>query len=302
MAKVQKPVFIVGCGRSGTTMLFDLLSKHPEFIRTNGYPDGEDHGGWIEHGKCVMAGIGNHHNSKFGNGINGFQYCLHMTKEDVTEDIIHDMNDYYLNEILCGDINKRVLNKQPHLSNKLDYVLDIFPDAKIIHIIRDCESMVASWKAIMDDISSLLVYFPKDEEFPCLWLMEKPEDATAKGLIDKHSQFYPGGGEKLFIDYWNRTNEGILKQMAGREEQLLTVRYEDLISQPYEVVEKLIGFSELSEFDFSFEHFQPDTAKKHTHLMSNELRLAVLEGSKPVREHFGYVDFGSELAWSLYKP
>lgn len=23
------------------------------------YPDGEDHEGWIEHGKCKMAGIGN---------------------------------------------------------------------------------------------------------------------------------------------------------------------------------------------------------------------------------------------------
>jgi hypothetical protein len=300
--KIHKPVFIVGCGRSGTTMLFDLLSKHPEFIRTNGYPDGEDHDGWIKHGSCVMAGIGNPYNPKFGNGINGFQYCLHMTKEDVTEGIIHDMHDYYLNEVLCGNINKRVLNKQPHLSNKLDYVLDIFPDAKIIHIIRDCEPMVASWKAVMDHVSSLLVYFPKDEEFPCLWLMQNPEDSVAKSLIDKHPQFYPGGGEKLFIDYWNKVNQGILKQMIGRENQLLSIRYEDLIKHPLRVTNKLISFCELPDFSFNFDHFQQDTAKKHSHRMSAELSQSVLTLSNSVRKHFGYVASSSKLAWSLYQP
>ena len=41
----QLPIFIFGCGRSGTTFLFDLLAQHPLIARTTGYPDGEDHKG-----------------------------------------------------------------------------------------------------------------------------------------------------------------------------------------------------------------------------------------------------------------
>ena len=154
--RVNKPVFIVGCGRSGTTMLFDLLSNHPELARTTGYPDGEDHEGWLKHGKCVMAGIGNPAHVQFGNGINGYQYCLHMTREDATDEIVNNMHRYYFEEVLCGDTKKKVLNKPPHLSNKLDYLLGIFPDAKIVHIIRDCGPVVASWVAIMDQVPSLM--------------------------------------------------------------------------------------------------------------------------------------------------
>jgi hypothetical protein len=48
--QVRKPVFLVGCGRSGTTPLFDILSQHPTLQRTEGYPDGEDHDGWAPTG------------------------------------------------------------------------------------------------------------------------------------------------------------------------------------------------------------------------------------------------------------
>jgi len=81
---VNKPIFVIGCGRSGTTLLFNLISSHPDVAQTKGYPDGEDHLGWVEHGDCVMAGMGNVNSPMFENGINGFHYCLHMTAKDVS--------------------------------------------------------------------------------------------------------------------------------------------------------------------------------------------------------------------------
>lgn len=299
--KIQKPVFIVGCGRSGTTMLFDLLSTHPDLMRTNGYPDGEDHDGWITHGKCVMAGIGNSRNSKYGSGINGFQYCLHMTQADVTPEIVAGMHAYYLDEVLRGNTDKRVLNKQPHLSNKLDYVLGIFPDAKIIHIIRDCEPTVASLIAVMDEHPSLMTYLPSDEAYPCLWLMQKPDEPVAISRVNRHSRFYPGGGTAMLAEYWSKVNEGVVKQMVNSKDQLLTVRYEDLIAQPQTVTEKLMTFCELPAFDFSFEHFQRDTAKKHTHRINPVSLPSIRSLSQSVREQFGYVA-AAEQAWSLYLP
>ena len=301
---VNKPIFIIGCGRSGTTLLFDIFSEHPDLARTNGYPDGEDHQGWIKHGKCVMAGIGNVHHSQYGNGINGQQYCLHMTKEDVTEDIVRDMHEYYWKDVLGENKHKRVINKQPHLSNKLEYLLGIFPDAKIIHIVRDCEPMVASWLAVMDDHPSLVVYWPKDEGFPCFWLMPKPESPVALTRIDRHTQFYPGGGSKLWIDYWCKVNSGVEKQMQDKDSQLIAIRYEDLVTQPRNILDRVTSFCELPSFEFEIDHLQQNTAQKHTRRMTSDLQESIAAQGKSVRQMFGYESGGatSPLAKSLYLP
>lgn len=287
-SQVCKPIFVVGCGRSGTTLLFDILSQHHSLARTTGYPDGEDHDGWIKHGQCVMAGIGNVHHSKYGDGISGFQYCLHMNHADVTEEIIRNMHDYYWEDVLKKNKKFRVINKQPHLSNKLNYVLGIFPDAKIVHIVRDCEPMVASWLAVMDDHPSLVVYWPWEEDYPCLWLMPKPKDPVALASLGRHSSFFPGGGAKLFIDYWNKVNSGIPRQMIGRESQLITIRYEDLVSYPEKILNEIISFCELPAFNFAVDDLQPNTAQKHTHRMTSELQKAIYKQSNKVRQMFAY--------------
>lgn len=301
--KVQQPIFIVGCGRSGTTLLFDILSAHPGLARTTGYPDGEDHEGWIKYGRCVMAGIGNIHHSKYGNGINGQQFCLHMTKSDVTEEMVAGMHSYYWRDVLKKNRKVRVINKQPHLSNKLDYVLSIFPDAKILHITRDCEPMVASWLAVMDDHPSLVIYWPREEQYPCLWLMPKSEDAVALERIRRHPAFYPGGGAELFIDYWNKVNQGISQQMIGRESQLLSIRYEDLVSQPQKILDKIVQFCELDSFSFDVDHLQPNTAQKHSHRVTPELQAVIARQSSPVRQMLGYEASDSiQMAPCLYLP
>lgn len=286
---VTKPVFIVGCGRSGTGMLFDLLSQHPQLIKTTGYPSGEDHEGWIEHGGCVMAGIGEGTTStKYGTGINGYHACLHMTAQDATVDIVMSMHDYYWNHVLKHAAGKRVINKCPHNSNKLDYMLGIFPDAKIIHIVRDCEPTVLSWLAVMQHHPNLVVYWP-EEKFPCLWLLPKPNSASELRRLDHHPRFFPGGGAGLFIDYWRQVNMGISEQMNDRGDQLKMVRYEDLVAQPDSVLNDLAKFCELPHFDFSFSHIVPDTSEKHTKLMTPELKVAIQKEAQEARRHFGYV-------------
>ena len=269
--KVSQPVFIVGCGRSGTTLLFTLLSQHPKLVPTQGYPDGEHHEGWIKHGRCVMAGIGNVHHEKYGSGINGQQYCLHMSAEHASAEIVRAMHSYYERDVLGLSIGKRVLNKQPHLSNKLRYVLEIFPDAKIIHIVRDCKPMVASWMTLMNDHPSLNIYWPKDERYPCFWLFPKPKDQSALNLLENHAQFYPGGGAGLFVDYRVKVNEGIVEQMNGRAAQLTTIRYEDLVTDPQQVCREMTDRAQLSQFEFQVDHIVSNTHTKHSHLVGQQL-------------------------------
>lgn len=285
---VKKPIFIVGCGRSGTTLLFNLLSQHPQVAKTTGYPDGEDHEGWIKHGQCVMAGIGNATHKNYQSGITGNFFCLHMDDDDASSDIIANMHSYYWNEVLHRHDGRRVLNKQPHLSNKLKYLLKIFPDAKIIHVIRQCEPTVASWLAVMREHPTVIAYWPFHEKLPCLWLFPKPETSSTLRCIGRNGAFYPGGGEELFIDYWNKINQGIVQQMDNNQSQLLTVRYEDVILNTQETLQRISDFSELKTFEFAADSVLRDTAKRHSKLITPELKKAIFERTKTTNEQFGY--------------
>jgi hypothetical protein len=227
------------------------------------------------------------HSKKYASGINGYNYCLHMTRHDASAEVVQSMRAYYWNDVLGRSDAKRVLNKQPHLSNKLSYVLEIFPDAKIVHIVRDCAPMVASWLAVMKDHPSLVAYWP-EEELPCFWLMQKPSDPVALEALAQHPRFFPGGGEALWLEYWIKTNRGIESQMAGREEQLCTIRYEDLVRQPGRVLDAITQFCELPAHGYRVDHIQQGTHEKHGKLLGAELKAAIAERAGSARMHFEY--------------
>jgi len=249
-----------------------------------------------------QAGIGNVNNSNYGNGINGFHYCLHMDEQDVSDEVIDAMHKHYWENVLHKK-EERIITKQPHLSNKLKYVLGIFPDAKFIHIVRDCQPVVASWVALMNEHPSLSVYWPNDE-FPCFWLMPKPETKAAVNNLSRHKRFFPGGGSELWIDYWCKVNLGIEKQMQSNLSQLLVIRYEDLISSPEKVLKTVNDFCEISYFDFDTSHFQLNAEKKHSNRLTPALLNEIQTQSKKVREKFAYLPVSGNLksAKNLYLP
>ena len=242
-AAVDRPIFVIGCGRSGTTMLFQMLKSHPGLEGTKGHPDGEDHVGWIAHGGASIAGLyGNSHSGDLGHVV-GQSCCLHMTEDDVAPQAVWDMHEHY-RDVLGDRAEKRVINKCPHLSNKVRYVRAIFPDARFVHIVRDPVAMVASWVNIMGLVPDLAIYWP-DVPFPCLWVYDR-SDAT---LEDKQpDRFYPGQGLLRFADYWSAINAGIPLQAAYFPDQLLTIRYEDLIAEPVATLRQITDFCQLEPF------------------------------------------------------
>ena len=115
------PIFITGCGKSGTSIIFQILRQHKDLAHTTGYPDGEDHVGWIKFGKCKMAGLGNLEHVNYGDGITGQNTCPSMSSEDVDSQVRQQMNAYYAH-IANQQKKQRVINKNPHISNKIEYV------------------------------------------------------------------------------------------------------------------------------------------------------------------------------------
>jgi hypothetical protein len=285
---VHKPIFIIGCLRSGTSMLFTLLSQHKTLISTSGYPDGEDHTGWVKHGDCVMAGIGNSSSNSYNTGVNGFNACLHMNEEHANSQIIESMHHYYSKEILRYKKHKRILNKQPHLSNKIGYLTKIFPDAKIVHIIRECDAVVASCMAMMSQHPSLCVYWPRYEIDPCLWIFSKDQTLNATNVLKQKNDFFPGSDGSLFVDFWNSINSSILSKSNEMKGQILHVKYEDLVSSPESELERITRFCDLEAFEYNTDQIISNTKSRHASKINDRMRSYIQSVCKNVNVHFGY--------------
>lgn len=292
---INKPVFVVGCARSGTTLLFQLLAAHTNLIATEGYPDGEDHVGWIEHGKAIISGLGD---PKINGGHTGYHYCLPMNENDVDESISTAMHDYYIEQVLQGSTNHRVVNKCPHLSNKLRYVRAIFPDAKFVHIVRDCVSVVSSLCKMMEAQAEQLIYWPGRDD-ACLWILPAPE-GLRRGAAFRHiDNIYPGGGVVSLADYWAKTNLNMPAQLPDTPDQLLTVRYEDLCADPAATLGEICSFCELEPFaetptDKWDRPIYTDFNDKHRSDIDDDLAAALLTRSIEARQIFGYANAGPD--------
>ncbi|MES0488508.1 MAG: sulfotransferase [Leptospirales bacterium] len=113
-----KVAFIVGSPRSGTTILGEILNEHPRMAQWY-----EPYFIWDKH---------------FRNAEND-----RRTPEDaeikVVDQIRKDFSRYAKNRVV--DV---VIDKSPRNSLTIEFILEIFPNAKFIHILRDGRDVTSS--------------------------------------------------------------------------------------------------------------------------------------------------------------
>jgi hypothetical protein len=111
-------VFIVGCGRSGTTFLGDVLGRHPEILN------------WYE-----PDFIWNWHT---GNLESDVRTEAHLTEKGKW----FIRREFSLFKYKSGA--KFIIDKSPLNSFKIPYILGVFPKSRWIHLIRDGRDVTLS--------------------------------------------------------------------------------------------------------------------------------------------------------------
>lgn len=130
--RVDRPVFITGLGRSGTTILGILLSLHQKV-------------GYLNEPKALWHVIDPRQDINGNYASAGASFRLGAS--DITSAITlraHRLFSRYLRFTGAG----RVVDKYPELIFRVDYVRAIFPDAKFIFITRsgaDAVPSVVKW-------------------------------------------------------------------------------------------------------------------------------------------------------------
>lgn len=128
MKSVNRPVFVLGTGRSGTTILGVTMGIHPDV-------------GFLNEPKAIWAYA--YSNEDLIGSYNNKLAAYFLSEKDCspkTKKIMRRIYSHYLT--VTG--SRRIVDKYPELIFRIGFVKEIFPDAKFIFLYRNGNDTVAS--------------------------------------------------------------------------------------------------------------------------------------------------------------
>ncbi|MCC0176447.1 sulfotransferase [Waterburya agarophytonicola K14] len=240
LKKVEKPIFVIGTGRSGTTILGVVLSMHQQV-------------GFLNEPKAIWHTIYPYEDLIGSYSQGKAEYRLDAA--DVNDSTIHTANRIfgtYLKTIGAS----RLVDKYPELVFRVPFVREIFPDAKFIFLVRNgwdtCQSIDSWSKRLGTNVK---------EDTHDWWGVNNRKWHL---LIDRVAATNPDFQENLatinaYCDHtamaaveWILTMQEGLKLVEQFPDDVYLLKYEDLVSQPKNSLEKLLNFCELPADDKMF--------------------------------------------------
>ena len=249
MKNIEHPIFIVGVGRSGSTIFHKMLANHPQLV-------------WLSQfnskfpKKILLSSIvqGARHCPVCGSFVRRF--VLPSEGYPFWENICPGFRDPH-QDLLASDVTpEKKLNIKKSLSKlltqkrsrllikitgwpRVGFLKEIFPDAKFIHVVRDGRAVVQSLTKV-----SFWQAWERTGNWRMTWLEQE--------LKKNHPKIKPSGAT-LAAMFWRLMIESMEKATKGlSSKQILQIKYEDLCQDPKKVFSGVLAFSEL-DHDGTFE-------------------------------------------------
>jgi len=249
LRKVVKPIFIIGTGRSGTTILGMVLSMHR-------------HLGYLNEPKALWHAI--HPQEDLIGSYTRGPARYRLTAEDADGEAIQTARRLF-GAYLFASLSRRVVDKYPELIFRIPFVRAIFPDAKFLLLVRNgwdtCVSIERwsqglgvdvgrerhdwwgannrKWKLIVNQLVQTDEYFSS--------LSEEIES------VSNHT-------DMAAVEWIISMREG-LKAMEDFPNEVYLIRYEHLATRPVETLKKVLEFCELDDdrvfFDYARKILNP---------------------------------------------
>jgi sulfotransferase family protein len=133
---VDRPIFISGCNRGGTTILADLLAAHPQ-IKNVGEGHTYSEGQYIW--RLKFPDRSNHRWA-----VEPWLSQMRKTAAHATPELVRFFRERFSAEV--GPC-QRILEKTPANAVRIPFIDACFPDARFVHVIRDGRDTVCSLMA-----------------------------------------------------------------------------------------------------------------------------------------------------------
>ena len=193
---MEGPIFIGGFQRSGTTLLRYVLDSHPNIAcgpeTVTLVPDVRIH---VEK---MLA------NDRFSNSLKNFD----LSQEDILRIFAREPIEKFFRKYLAGQCKPRLATKTPTNCLHFDFLGELFPDAKFIHVIRDGRNCVCS----LDKVS---------------WFGDTLSNLAAFDLA---------------AERWARWTVEGMRHGSALDDRYLEVRYEALIKEPKSEISRILKF------------------------------------------------------------
>ncbi len=276
MKAVHKPVFILGTGRSGSTMLGKILSMHKEI-------------GFLNEPKALWHSI-LPYEDLIGSYTLGHAF-YRLGSQDATDSVKKAAHRLY-GSYLTVTRSKRIVDKYPEMIFRTSFVRSIFPDAKFIFLVRNgwdtCRS-IAWWSknfGLLDAGTPIDWWGRANRKWNLLVSQVVSSDPVLSNRLDVIERLTLDT-DKAAVEWMVTMREG-LKLMDQYQGLLHQVRYEDLVAQPEATLSKLLKFCEL-ENDKSMIEYANNTLKAVKAKSPFELHPALIPIFEETMTSLGYL-------------
>ncbi len=250
--------FVAGEMRSGTSWLRKTLSAHPEIACGH---EGSFFGRDYDREEIPV----------YAGPVSSFTRALAVSEEfavwhelpwnrwsDGYEEDLRNLArisvDYFLSKEVARTGKKIVGDKSPQHTECLDEIHEIYPDARIVHIVRDGRDVAISamhhwWR------------LAKDREGGVFELT--PEELSIRDAYLKDREGFLAGGRSIFTEERLRQLARRWSHRAGKAHrdgttlyggQYLEIRYEDLLRDTPETLRRVLGLLRARGDDEAMEH------------------------------------------------
>ncbi len=227
---VDRPVFIVGMGRSGTTLLGRILAAHPSVGFLN-----EPKAMWhvIRDDEDI---IGSYAAPRTGR--------LYLHAEDAEEEVrrrSHALFAWYLR----ASRSQRVVDKYPELVFRHAFVRAIFPDARFLIAVRSPWSTlksVAKWSR-SHATADADWWGVRDQKWDAIWTQGVVERSHNSDLATLDLSEESDHHIRAAVEWTVAMREAI--SLAVTDPLAKVLHYEELVSRPRELMRDTLSFCEL---------------------------------------------------------
>jgi omega-hydroxy-beta-dihydromenaquinone-9 sulfotransferase len=284
--RFQTPLFIVGCGRSGTTIIYDLICNHPDLAWFSNYMDRAP---GLPPVACLsrlrrLRSVRASSSRYAPRPVEGYAIWDRWSVPDrarrnawLTESDLDPRQLRQLHRLVNACMRwggrRRFVNKNTRNSRRIRYLHAAFPDARFVHVMRDPRAVVASL---------LNVHWWAD--LPLWWC----DDQTPRQLVNAGR-----ADVSVAAEHWVRSVSRILEDLGGLPpEWYLDVRYEEFAAQPESVLDEIQRFGELEssrevQQALAWTRIGSTNYKYRERFDVAELR-AIAEITRPVATRLGY--------------
>lgn len=250
--------FIVGEMRSGTSWLRRTLSAHPEIVCGH-------------EGTFFGQDYSREEIPVYPEPVSSFMRALTVSEElrvwhelpwnrwkggheEDVRNLTRRSVDYFLSKEVIRTGKRIVGDKSPQHTECLDEIYEVYPDARIVHIVRDGRDVAVSamhhwWRLAKDQPDGVFALTPEELEIRDAYLRDR-EGFLASG----RSIFTEERLDQLARRWSHRVGKARKDGTALYGERYLEVRYEDLLRDAPETLRRVLGLLRARRGDGVIEH------------------------------------------------